>query len=75
MSCKSCQSANEGQFGGEMGIHFVGLKNLGKPTVWVFPRLSVCLDCGFAEFKVANPEREELRALSVDQDIGTRRAV
>jgi len=29
---------------------------LNKPIVWVFPKLSVCLECGFTEFTV--PERE-----------------
>jgi hypothetical protein len=43
-----------------MGIHFVGLRNLDKPTVWVFPNLKVCLECGLTEFEI--PERE-LRAL------------
>jgi hypothetical protein len=39
-----------------MIIHFSGLKNLDKPGVWVFPKLFVCLDCGFSEFTVPEPE-------------------
>jgi hypothetical protein len=48
-----------------MGIHFSGLKNIGKPVVWVFPKLFVCLDCGTAEFAV--PEAD-LRLLAKDDD-------
>jgi hypothetical protein len=39
-----------------MIIHFSGLKNLDKSGVWVFPKLLVCLDCGYSHFTV--PERE-----------------
>jgi len=56
MACTRCSSDNQGSFNGELAIHFPGLKNLDKPIVWVFPKLAVCLDCGFAEFTV--PERE-----------------
>jgi hypothetical protein len=35
-----------------MIIHFSGLKNLNKPGAWVFPKLLVCLDCGFSQFTV-----------------------
>lgn len=61
MPCKSCGSANQKKFIGEMGIRSPGLKNIEKPTVWVFPQLIVCLDCGTAEFVV--PETE-LRLLA-----------
>lgn len=61
MTCKSCGSANQKKFIGEMGIRTPGLKNIDKPTVWVFPQLIVCLDCGTAEFVV--PETE-LRLLA-----------
>jgi hypothetical protein len=61
MSCKSCQSGNRGKFGGEIALHFPGLKGLDKPIVWVFPKVVVCLDCGFAEFSI--PETE-LRVLA-----------
>lgn len=60
MSCKSCESRNQREFNGETAIHFLGLKGLEKPIVWVFPSPLVCLDCGFTEFAV--PERE-LRVL------------
>jgi hypothetical protein len=66
---------NQSHFGGEIGIHFMGLRNLGKPTVWVFPRLLVCLDCGFTEFVVPQAEREELVVLNLDQERGFARAI
>jgi hypothetical protein len=61
MSCKSCQSQKQRNLNGEIGIHFPGLKGLDKPIVWVFPKLLVCLDCGFTEFAI--PETE-LRLLA-----------
>jgi len=56
MSCKSCKSENQSNFNGEIAIHFPGLKGLDKPIVWVFPKVLVCLDCGFTEFAI--PEKE-----------------
>lgn len=56
MSCKECQSDKQRIFSSEIAIHFRGLEGLDKPIVWVFPRLVVCMRCGFAEFAV--PERE-----------------
>jgi hypothetical protein len=61
MPCKSCNSVNEKKFSAEMGIHFQGLKNIDKPTVWVSSEFVLCLDCGTAEFAV--PE-EDLRQLA-----------
>jgi hypothetical protein len=51
-------------FIGEMGIRSPGLKNIDKPTVWVFPRLIVCLDCGTSEFVVPENKLGELRRLT-----------
>jgi hypothetical protein len=56
MVCKRCASSKQSMFNGEIAIHFPGLNGLEKPIVWVFPRLAVCLDCGFTGFTV--PERE-----------------
>jgi hypothetical protein len=52
MSCKSCQADHQRNLDGEIAIHFPGLKGLDKPIVWVFPKLLVCLNCGFTEFAV-----------------------
>jgi hypothetical protein len=56
MSCMLCASGKEAEFNGEINIHFPGLKNLDKPTVWVFPKILVCLDCGFSRFTVPQTE-------------------
>jgi hypothetical protein len=56
MTCKSCRSENQRRFDSELFVHFSGLKNLDRLPVFVFPRLLVCLDCGFTEF--ALPESE-----------------
>jgi transcription elongation factor Elf1 len=61
MTCPSCGSTNESKLTAEIAIHFPGLRNLNKPTVWVFPEIFVCLDCGKARFVV--PEAE-LRSLN-----------
>ena len=58
--CKSCQSANQSTFNGEIAIHFPGLEGLDKPIVWVFPKLLVCLNCGFTEFVIPETELRQL---------------
>jgi hypothetical protein len=72
MSCLSCASGNQAEFSAEMIIHFSGLKNLDKPGVWVFPKLLVCLDCGFSRF--TTPESElALLARGMASEGSTRR--
>jgi hypothetical protein len=56
MSCKSCQSENQRNLNREVGIHFPGFKGLKTPIVFVFPKLLVCLNCGFSDFLI--PEAE-----------------
>ncbi len=58
--CRSCQSANLSTFNGEIAIHFPGLEGLDKPIVWVFPKVLVCLNCGFTEFVVPEAELQQL---------------
>jgi len=62
MSCLSCGSSNQAEFPTEMLIHFGGLKNLDKPGVLVFPKLLVCLDCGFLQSTVPAAELASLAA-------------
>ena len=35
-------------------------QDLGKPIEWVFPKLLVCLDCGFAEFAIPKSQVRRL---------------
>jgi hypothetical protein len=56
VSRDKCTCENHQEFNGEFAIHFPGINGLQKPIVWVFPKVRVCLDCGYADFTV--PERE-----------------
>ena len=56
MFCLLCGSDNQAELTAEMLIHFSGPKNLDKPGVWVFPKVFICLGCGYSHFTV--PERE-----------------
>jgi hypothetical protein len=58
--CRMCSSGNIVAFGGEVAIHFRGAKKIDLPTVWVFPELAVCLDCGTAQFTIPKPELRKL---------------
>jgi hypothetical protein len=60
MSCKSCGSVNQKKFSAEMAIRFPERKDIGKPVVWAFPEVVVCLDCGTAEFAVPEAELRQL---------------
>ena len=56
MTCKSCTSENRLEFNAEINVHFNGWEGLKRPGVFVFPKLFVCMDCGFTEFGI--PKRE-----------------
>ncbi len=60
MLCPLCHSGNIREYSAEINIHFPGMKGLDIPTVWVFPRTLVCLDCGQAQFTVPEAERIQL---------------
>ena len=62
MACTSCASSNQTEFPAEVNIHFPGLRNANKLGVFVFPRLLVCLDCGYSSFMTPAPELAQLRA-------------
>jgi len=68
MSCLSCGSKKQAELSAEMLIHFKGLKNLDKPGVWVFPKLLVCLDCGFSQSTVPARELASLAAGISDRE-------
>jgi hypothetical protein len=60
----SCGHNNDRQFPAEINVHFPGTEGRDKPTVWIFPRLLVCLDCGLTQFQIGETQ---LRQLSEDE--------
>lgn len=60
--CPSCRSNNQAEFGSEMIVHFSGREILDKPGVWVFSKLSICLDCGVSQSKIPASELAQLAA-------------
>lgn len=63
MCCLSCASGNQAEFTAEINVHFPGLKNLDRPSVFVFPKLLVCLDCGCSRFTIPETELARLQEL------------
>jgi hypothetical protein len=63
MSCKSCSSGNLRNFPTEIAVH---LKGIGRPHVFVFPEILVCLNCGFSELEVAE---DKLKVLAEDPSV------
>ena len=60
MACRACGSERQTKFGAEINIHISGMKNLDQPAVLVFPKVLVCLSCGFAEFTLLENELQRL---------------
>jgi hypothetical protein len=56
MRCVACGADHLKEFPAEINIHFSGLQKLDKPSVFVFPTLLVCLDCGSSRFSLAESE-------------------
>jgi hypothetical protein len=57
MSCKGCLSENQRRFPTEIAIHLPGLST---PHVFLFPKVVVCMDCGFTEFSISETELRRL---------------
>jgi predicted nucleic-acid-binding Zn-ribbon protein len=56
MSCKKCGSEHLTEYGSEINVHAPGQGDLDKPAVLLFPKLLVCLQCGFTEFTLSENE-------------------
>jgi hypothetical protein len=61
MSCSSCPPRSQAEFTAEINIHFPGLNNVDKPSVFVFPKILVCLECGRSRFTIPETELAQLR--------------
>jgi len=63
VSCRRCASDNNVELHAEVNIHTDRLTGLDKPAVLVFPKVVVCLHCGFVEFNLAEDELRQLAAV------------
>jgi hypothetical protein len=68
MSCAMCSSANQAEFTTEMMIHFDSLKHLTNPGLLIFPKVSICLDCGFSWFNVPKAELASIARAASTRD-------
>jgi hypothetical protein len=68
MYCALCASNNQAELAAEINIHFRGLRNLDEPGILVFPKLLVCLDCGFSWFTTPKEELELLAMHTVTRE-------
>jgi uncharacterized Zn finger protein len=73
MSCPHCSFNNQQEFVAEINIHFGGLKNIDCPGLLVFPKLVVCLHCGFSWFTVLEDELALLAMCSRKAEASTRK--
>jgi hypothetical protein len=62
MSCPACRLDNQMEFSAEMMVHLGGIKNLDNSGVVLFPKVLVCLACGFSQFTVPETELALLAA-------------
>jgi hypothetical protein len=54
--CSRCGSSNQTEFNSEICLHPPRKKDLTKAPAMIFPGLTVCLDCGLAQFDFPKEE-------------------
>lgn len=72
MTCGSCGSVSLRKFESETAIHFSRLKDIEKHPVAVFAELSICLNCGKAEFVIPEKQLTLLAKSDPPADSGVR---
>jgi hypothetical protein len=66
MACGQCGSGNQKEFPAEICVHLPDLRNLNTPPTLAFPKLLVCLHCGFTQFALSD---DALRLLTQDAPV------
>jgi len=59
--CSLCESPDYRVFTAEMNIHFPGRENFETSTLWAFPTVTICVNCGCAEFALHGEPLQKLR--------------
>jgi hypothetical protein len=61
--CRLCASVNLTELDAKVNLHLPHLNGSGMSAVSAFPKLVVCLDCGFARFYLSAKELHLLKVL------------
>jgi hypothetical protein len=56
MPCKKCGSEHQAEYGSEINLHSGVQADLDNQALLLFPKLLVCLKCGFTEFTLSESE-------------------
>lgn len=56
MPCKKCGSEHLAEYGSEINVHSPVHNDLNNEALLLFPKLLVCLKCGFTEFTLSESE-------------------
>jgi hypothetical protein len=56
MPCKKCGLEHQREYTSEMNVHFQQQSDFDRQAVLLFPKLLVCLECGFTEFTISQSE-------------------
>jgi hypothetical protein len=60
-ACVECGSSNIKRFNAEANIHFAVERELTQASVFAFPRLLICLECGLMQGTLSESELRSLR--------------
>ena len=68
MSCSACHSRNLREFDSEITIHIdQGIDDLTKSNAVVFPKITICMDCGFMQGQIKEDDFTPSRPTSRDE--------
>jgi hypothetical protein len=62
MACTGCHSRNQAEVNTEINIHYSGPAYIGDPGIFVYPKVTVCLDCGVSQFTLDGDELAQIVA-------------
>ena len=68
MSCGYCGSIKETELATEINFHIPGPLSSADPGIFVFPKVSVCLDCGCVHFILRRDEMQVIEQRLVEKN-------
>ena len=66
--CRFCNSTKLIKLNTEVCLHFPGLKAVNKNPIFVFPKVTLCLDCGFVAGQLSATEVKSVTNSAAESD-------